>query len=59
MFRLRSFFNPMQPHRERRVLRRHLPLLNLLVQAVADYEKVFLRREKTGALADVTALRRA
>jgi hypothetical protein len=52
-FRLRSFFNPMQPHRERRVLRRHLPLLNLLVQAVADYERVFLGRVQAGARAEV------
>ena len=57
--RLRSFFNPMQPHRERRVLRRHLPLLNLLMHAVADFEKVFLRREKAGASADITPSRRA
>jgi len=42
-FRLRSFFNPIQPHRERRVLRRHLPFLSLLANAVADYEAVFLR----------------
>lgn len=58
-FNLRSFFNPMQPHRERRVLRRHLPLLNLLVHAVADYEKVFLRREKVGASAGVIPSQRA
>lgn len=39
--RLRSYFNPTHPHRERRVLRRHLPLLNLLSQMVASYENIF------------------
>jgi hypothetical protein len=40
-----GIFNPIAPHRERRVLRRHLPFLNLLMQAVANYEKVFLGRK--------------
>lgn len=40
-FHLRSFFNPVHPHRERRVLRRHLPLLNLLTQAVANYQGIY------------------
>jgi hypothetical protein len=29
-------FNPMKPHRQRRILRRHLPLFELLVRAVAS-----------------------
>lgn len=41
---LRSFFNPMHPHRERRVLRRHLPLLTLLVHAVASHQDILPRR---------------
>lgn len=37
---VRNFFNPVHPHRERRVLRRHLPLLNFLLHVVADYASV-------------------
>jgi hypothetical protein len=39
-FSIRNFFNPVHPHRERRVLRRHLPLLNFLLHVVADYATV-------------------
>ena len=46
---LRNFFNPAHTHRERRVLRRHLPLLNMLLHVVADYDRVLgvptVRRE--------------
>jgi zinc carboxypeptidase len=31
-------FNPIKPHRHRRTLRRHLPLLDFLYSAVASYE---------------------
>lgn len=37
---LRNLFNPAHPHRERRVLRRHLPLLNFLLNVVADFPRV-------------------
>jgi hypothetical protein len=40
IFEIRNLFNPAHSHRERRVLRRHLPLLNLLLNIVADYERV-------------------
>ena len=39
--KLRSFFNPAHPHRERRVLRRHLALLNLLAHICANSQQVF------------------
>ena len=31
-------FNPVRPHRHRRTLRRHLPLLDFLCHAVASYD---------------------
>lgn len=39
--RIRNYFNPAHPHRKRRVLRRHLLLLNFLANLVADYSQVF------------------
>lgn len=49
---LRNFFNPAHHHRERRVLRRHLPLFNLLLNLVADYRRVLgvgeTRRSRAG-----------
>lgn len=38
---LKGFFNPMHAHREKRVLRRHLPFLNFLTQVVAGYQSVY------------------
>lgn len=40
-FSWRNFFNPVHPHRERRVLRRHLALLTLLMHLAESYESVF------------------
>jgi Zinc carboxypeptidase len=41
-FRLGGLFNPLEPHREKRVLRRHLSFLNLLLQVTANFKQVFL-----------------
>ena len=40
-FRMGGLFNPLEPHRQRRVLRRHLPLLDLLIHVVANFRQVF------------------
>ena len=42
LLNLRGIFNPTLPHREKRVLRRHIPFLNILMNAVAHYETAFL-----------------
>lgn len=49
IFEIRNFFNPAHRHRERRVLRRHLPLLNLLLNIVADYDRVIHTQAKEKA----------
>lgn len=36
-FSIAGFFNPLVAHRQRRVLRRHLPLLEFLIRATHDY----------------------
>ncbi len=38
LFSLPGIFNPRLPHRERRILRRHTPLLDLLLRAVQSPE---------------------
>ncbi len=38
MFSAAGIFNPVQPHRQKRILRRHMHLLDFLVQAVAANE---------------------
>lgn len=40
-FRLRNFFNPVHSHRKRRVLRRHRPFLDFLLQMTASYRGLF------------------
>jgi Zinc carboxypeptidase len=44
-FRIGGLFNPLEPHRERRVLRRHLSLLNLLLDVAANFRQVFRSNE--------------
>jgi hypothetical protein len=38
LFRFPSMFNPVLPHRQQRILRRHLILIEFLLQAVANYQ---------------------
>jgi hypothetical protein len=45
-FRKEALFNPLVPHREKRVLRRHLHLLNLLSHMVANWESLFSNLEE-------------
>jgi hypothetical protein len=43
----RGRFNPVKPHRRRRILRRHLPLLDFLVHAVASH-RAWLPHQSAG-----------
>ena len=38
---VKHLFNPSKQHREKRVLRRHIPLFNVLLNIVASYKTVF------------------
>lgn len=41
VYRLRNFFNPAHPHREKRAIRRHRALLEFLTNIVQSYDNVF------------------
>ncbi|RJO63489.1 MAG: zinc carboxypeptidase [Myxococcales bacterium] len=40
-----DLFNPVPPHRRERVLRHHIPLLDLLLSIAANYKRVFTNEE--------------
>jgi hypothetical protein len=45
LFSLRGLFNPLIAHREQRVLRRHLPLLDFIMRAAAGWDRWLPREE--------------
>jgi hypothetical protein len=50
-FRLKNLFNPAHSHRHKRVLRRHLPLLNLLLQLTSQGMDLFKDEKEEWPLA--------
>lgn len=52
LFRFPAFFNPMMPHRHRRILRRHLILIEFLLRAVHSYQYWLPKGGERQALSD-------
>jgi len=52
MFQLPGIFNPILPHRQQRVLRRHLTLFDFLIRAAISHPRWLPRGEERAALFD-------